>query len=639
MASSKEDVMDLTICPICLEILTKPKYLPCLHTFCEKCIGAYITSSFEKGENQSAECPICRSVVQIPESGITANEWANRLPDNFLLISLIDSVKLKHAGKVCTSCDRMGEKSVANYACIDCSDTLCHNCNRYHKHHKIFENHEVIPIEKFESAVEFPVKFQSSCSKHKNEKLKLYCSDHAIPCCSVCVSVEHRKCENVCTIEDAAHKYRDSQTVKNMQKVITLMAGDVNNILSNTRDGIKTLNSQSKDAFKKVESFKETLDNKVKTFIDRLKSELTKGFDIEKERLEERKTIFENVEKQLDNEIKLLETCIEKASDAQLLIETGKLKGRILEHKKHFEGQPFDRYATVDVNIDHSLDDSFKKIDDACRVSNVVAPDTKLNLTHRRFPTCLKLIKSIAKYENPHYEACFMTGNKITVSCYKESNLKVFDIKGNKVRSIKLSFQPYDITESGTNEVAVLYYGKSRVHLINIDSTDTNQTRNIPIKPGVRSICFCKGKLYASDLKTINIYDESGIFLREIKGEISAYTYIHCDSKNILYVADKSSIVKKAENGQEQFRFSHHDLIGARGITSDNISGNVYVNGYESNNIVQISGDGLYHQVLLEKKDGILNPRYIDVSKDGKYLVLTNEDGKELLLFEICFDI
>ncbi|XP_063401775.1 uncharacterized protein LOC134685999 [Mytilus trossulus] len=639
MASSKEDVMDITICPICLEILTKPKYLPCLHTFCEKCIEAYITSSFEKGvNNQSAECPICRSVVQIPDSEIKANEWANRLPDNFLLISLIDSGKLKHAGKVCTSCDRMGEKSVANYACIDYSDTLCQTCNRYHKHHKIFENHEVIPIEKFESAFQFPVKFQSSCSKHKNEKLKLYCSDHQIPCCSVCVSVEHRKCENVCTIEDAAHIYRDSNTVKNLQKVMTLMAGDVNNILSNTSDGIKTLNSQSKDAFMKVARLKESLEQKVKKIIDRLKMELTKELDNEKERLEERNTIFENVKKQLDNEIKLLEACIEKASDAQVMIETGKLKGRLLEHKKHFEDQSFDHYVNVDVNIDPSLDESFKIIDGACRVTNVETTNRKMNLAYKRFPVCLKLIKSITNLKELHYEACFTTDN-IIASCCNENTLEIFDLKGNKVRTTKLSFLPYDITESGTNEIAVLNNGKSQIHFIHIDSTDTYQTRIIPIKADLQSIYICKDKLIAADLNTITIYDTFGIALCEIIEGIDVDTYIHCDNKDILYVSDNSSIVKKHENGAEQFRFSHRDLNGARGITSDNISGNIYVTGHNSNNIVHISEDGLNHQVLLGEKDKILDPRYIDVSKDGKYLVLTNQNGKELLLFEICFDI
>ena len=41
-------VDDLLTCTICLETLKVPKYLPCLHTFCETCIHTYITSS-EKG--------------------------------------------------------------------------------------------------------------------------------------------------------------------------------------------------------------------------------------------------------------------------------------------------------------------------------------------------------------------------------------------------------------------------------------------------------------------------------------------------------------------------------------------------------------------------------------------------------------
>jgi hypothetical protein len=52
MATCSNSV-EITNCAICLETLNIPKYLPCLHTFCENCIAFHISTSFEKGNKAS----------------------------------------------------------------------------------------------------------------------------------------------------------------------------------------------------------------------------------------------------------------------------------------------------------------------------------------------------------------------------------------------------------------------------------------------------------------------------------------------------------------------------------------------------------------------------------------------------------
>ena len=46
-------------CPICEEIFTQPKTIPCLHTFCEQCIRATIEASERLGNE--LRCPVCRA--------------------------------------------------------------------------------------------------------------------------------------------------------------------------------------------------------------------------------------------------------------------------------------------------------------------------------------------------------------------------------------------------------------------------------------------------------------------------------------------------------------------------------------------------------------------------------------------------
>ena len=38
---------ELTSCPICLETFTRPKFLQCLHSFCEGCISTFREQPFD----------------------------------------------------------------------------------------------------------------------------------------------------------------------------------------------------------------------------------------------------------------------------------------------------------------------------------------------------------------------------------------------------------------------------------------------------------------------------------------------------------------------------------------------------------------------------------------------------------------
>ena len=71
-------VRKLTECPICMEKLTSPKYLPCHHTFCCKCIETLCT------DFNGRSCPLCRSGFDVPQDGS-----CTRLPTNVFAEQLV----------------------------------------------------------------------------------------------------------------------------------------------------------------------------------------------------------------------------------------------------------------------------------------------------------------------------------------------------------------------------------------------------------------------------------------------------------------------------------------------------------------------------------------------------------------------
>jgi len=62
----KSLLRDLTECPICRETLNDPKTLPCLHTFCCRCLADHIASAQPR---TPTVCPLCRQTFTVPAGG------------------------------------------------------------------------------------------------------------------------------------------------------------------------------------------------------------------------------------------------------------------------------------------------------------------------------------------------------------------------------------------------------------------------------------------------------------------------------------------------------------------------------------------------------------------------------------------
>ncbi|XP_064361407.1 tripartite motif-containing protein 3 isoform X2 [Dromaius novaehollandiae] len=67
------------VCSICLDRYRSPKVLPCLHTFCERCLQNYIPP-----QSLTLSCPVCRQTSILPERGVAA------LQNNFFITNLME---------------------------------------------------------------------------------------------------------------------------------------------------------------------------------------------------------------------------------------------------------------------------------------------------------------------------------------------------------------------------------------------------------------------------------------------------------------------------------------------------------------------------------------------------------------------
>ncbi|XP_052059787.1 tripartite motif-containing protein 2-like [Mytilus californianus] len=335
MATSIEShVVDITTCAICLEKLNIPKYLPCLHTFCESCLRTYITAIFEKEHKQSIECPVCRTSVTLPKEARTPDEWAKVLPLNFLIVGLLEKEKVESPQKQCMVCERMETKSEASFICVDCSDLLCSNCKKHHKASKTSCDHEIRQINELSSVTDCLKTFKNKCSEHKGEELKLFCADNQTPCCSMCVSIHHRRCEHVLSIEDAAMEYSKSDKIEYLRTQLGNVNSDVKAIIKDRSSAKENIEKEYYQKQKDLEIIFCDLVAKINDLKVRREAELLKNYNEAKEAIETTIIIFQNKQKNIENEKQILDAAVNIASNVQVMIEVEKLKKHVEEHKQ-----------------------------------------------------------------------------------------------------------------------------------------------------------------------------------------------------------------------------------------------------------------------------------------------------------------
>ncbi|XP_029605993.1 tripartite motif-containing protein 2 isoform X2 [Salmo trutta] len=118
------------ICSICLDRYENPKVLPCLHTFCERCLQNYIPA-----HSLTLSCPVCRQTSILPEKGVAA------LQSNFFITNLMDVLQrppsdsrsqentvLETISSVATGQPLSCPNHVMEFYCPPCETAMCQDC-------------------------------------------------------------------------------------------------------------------------------------------------------------------------------------------------------------------------------------------------------------------------------------------------------------------------------------------------------------------------------------------------------------------------------------------------------------------------------------------------------------------------------
>ncbi|XP_069737765.1 tripartite motif-containing protein 3 [Phaenicophaeus curvirostris] len=134
----REALGSVLSCGICRERLRGPKVLPCLHSFCERCLQAYVPP-----HSLTLPCPVCRQTCIVPERGVSG------LQNNLVLERLVEGgpdppLPPEPPQNDAMPCPNHEGKGLEFY-CEGCETATCRACREgEHREHRIVPLRDVL---------------------------------------------------------------------------------------------------------------------------------------------------------------------------------------------------------------------------------------------------------------------------------------------------------------------------------------------------------------------------------------------------------------------------------------------------------------------------------------------------------------
>jgi hypothetical protein len=229
--------------------------------------------------------------------------------------------------------------------------------------------------------------------------------------------------------------------------------------------------------------------------------------------------------------------------------------------------------------------------------------------------------------ENNMVWDCLVTDDGLFIfsNCYHKC-LHIFESDGTVKRNLYLLYQPKRVTQLN-KQILVIYDQQSIIHVI--DLTNFNVVNEIKVKALPYSICTFNSNIFVGLLHDgFLIIDVKGNVLKEIKKTFERPYYIVV-ANDTIYTPKwtENKIVCLDTDGNQLFEMFNKDLKEPVGITSDS-DGNLYVVGFQSNNIFLFSKDGQTCKELIPASDKIPNPRAVNYNDMLGLLMITTETGE-----------
>ncbi|KAK3604074.1 hypothetical protein CHS0354_014380 [Potamilus streckersoni] len=647
MATAKIQIEDGPSCSICLEQFNIPRQLPCAHSFCERCLQSHITTEAKKHINlRYINCPVCRNSASPSVKERPTSEWASLFPVNSFLQSILP--EKSKVDRLCDACNTEGAATLAEGFCLLCKEAMCGDCLKVHRKLKISKDHTIISVEELTSNPENLMTLAEgfTCSEHHGEDIKYYCKDHKVPCCGSCFFQGHKTCSKVIDLKEELPALlcdsKPDEIIADMKKIEIHLKTfiDINDSsLNSLEQQVNRMTEQIRELRKKINSALDKLEKQVKTEENTIYKE-------EVIRKQEENHHCLSLIHAVRNSHYLLQTVHKYGSSLQKFLMAEKMKSQLHSYC-NLIGEKYVKIGTItlEVQFAHPIESILSLTELGNVVTTTSFSTLPLTCSQRKTKDCQVERVDIINLKVPKVNAScytgitFLPGDRVMLADYDNSQCILLSSSYQFITSHTLTGKPWNVCVLDDQEVAVSLYDQSKIQILSVVGDVVRPVRTITTKyncngiadagngdmvvrgpcgnnKGQWSLINMRGDVKYSYQYDCPYYDYNYITLNNMK----TCVYLTVYSMNSLLCFDM--------DGRKLFTYSPDNLRGPMGVAVDRYD-NIYVLGFWSNNIHQLSPDGSVVQVI---NTGVpVRPRAICIHQSKDILIIMNGSGKRKL--------
>lgn len=558
-------------------------------------------------------------------------------------------------GLTCTPCENQDIFHEAHYWCRDCNEALCEACSDHHKSLGMSKTHKLIKISETDE-MPFTLKIKENCSFHKHKKYEFFCTEHDVPICAQCVTSTHKFCNDVLTVDDAAQKSLSFTDMKLIDEKMKVWSQMVEKLQTQRARNLRELDLQRSAIEKEIKRFRDEL---VKHFDAMQQKSLDELADVYAKNMKEIQRQNQTLQERqlslgdMQRDIKMMQTY---ASQYQVFLGNRELKekqAKEMKLLKVFEGQfnhvtlefvvtnfmdlplKVEKFGIVRSNIKPmplSLDIKFDKKEKDKKSANQAVVTTMPSNIILKSKGCF----SVEKGSNFNFirGGTILSDGRIILLDHNNKCLIVFSPKGSILDRITFYSCPWDVACLEPGQVGLTIPDKKEIVIM--------ETKKFSLVQQIKVNNLCTG-IAAMDGTIVVVCEKVGFVILDRTGTIAAT--LKCDVSGVRYVVAAfgnlyyTDFIRKTVNcidlnGSKVFKFQNDNLKYPCGITAirDEF---VLVTGYNSKNVIAVSADGKYHEIVLTHRDGLMYPTAIDYCHETSTLMLCSNRRGTVEVFDM----
>jgi hypothetical protein len=499
--------------------------------------------------------------------------------------------------------------------------------------------HSMIPLKDIkESNIDSCISGVVACTEHPEKTIEIYCNDHCKPCCTVCATVHHRKCEHVVTIHKAVCGVKESSKATELLTKLKDTSVKLSEILTTRKDNVSRFEEETNAVLVEISKVRESINKHLDEIENKLRKEMTSTKKTIGLRLNDDVTELSSLKSTVDNWRDMFEVCLSKGSEIQCLVNLDEL----LEKVPRMDDDISKLLREMkDISVSFTPEDLIQIMASIGHIKttetiphSLIDKEEKKQVNFQTGKIKVLFTINVGTCQNGTVQQVsgIFFNDDVLVTDYANNRIIMYDDQGVQKKELQIANFPTDITKVNDFTVAVAT-SSTKVYLV--DPKLLTLSRIFTIDVGAFGISYVDDEYIVVKDGTISWIDPTtGNQIRELNtGCDTRFVSSSCKGE-IIYMNSVSSVKCVSTKGNNLTYKS--DGLGWPYNHDTDCDGNIYIVGQSSHNIHQLTSDGKCIRIIpVSDFTTITHPWILRFKDDNNRFMLTFCNNGKVLVCEI----